>query len=205
MSESENQITVKAVLAWNKQNNQRAEQQKAADPYAKPYTVGDAYCRNLCSAKARQREEALLEENPNASAEKIEAARAKGPADALAELKLNATRHLKAYQQELEEARRREKKHANLHKADQERKRKDRLKQTLGQRVDAVFAEFAVIAAASATSTLEGRVTGSKDPSPLRPVTKAPGADAYDRVLEAVKRAEAELEQVRYRAELLAA
>jgi hypothetical protein len=124
MSKTQQQPTIKAVLAYAQTLRQRAETQKVRDPWAKPYEPSEAVARKLCVQH--------------------------GPEDALQLLAGRAAAAEREYRQEAEIAKFSLERHKRrTQKADRDRE-KERLSLTAGQRIDRALAAFSVIPAASA-------------------------------------------------------
>lgn len=179
--------TVKAAVKFALELQRKADAEKARDPWAKPYRPTEASARKLC---AREANNATRELPVTATVEEIEAARATGPARAIAKMQLLAREYAKTYRVESEESARSLQRLRRRHEQARRERDRERAHLSLGQRADGVVARLSVVASTAAVPVERSSAGSERD---LRPVF---AVDASQRARAILARCVRELEEL---------
>lgn len=164
-------MTRQAVRTWVAQRNREAQTELAADPYAHVWTRTDSHAQSVCSRMAKHREQDLRRRNPNATAEEIKAARSHGAGDALAKFRAELADHQAKRRREREESDRAEQRYRRRRLKEDAELDRQRLEQSVTERLRKFSAGVSISAAADATANVSDMPTSRGKQGSSRPRT----------------------------------
>jgi hypothetical protein len=186
--------TVKAAVTFAAQLRTKAEQERARDPYASPYNPSEASARKLVHRMAQK---ATLELPVTATPEDLEAAKASGPARAIAYMTLRARQHGGDYAEQQAISERSEQRHKRRQEQHHKVRDRERSRLTAGQRIDGVIARLQTVASVSASQLGRDAPASERDMTPMWCVDASQKAQSI--ALKAVRELERLEDELRVR------